>query len=139
MSISPQGELVVQLSNLRNLLLKRIEHQLSMHGISYTEFLVLSYLFKATNNRMRRIELAEIVGLSASGITRLLLPMEKIGLVEKESNPRDARVSLVKLTSAGKRVYTDAEMSFNFGAEAATKQLSPKRQDTLKELISKLS
>lgn len=50
---------------------------------------------------MRRIDLADSVGLSPSAVTRLLAPMEKPGLVEKEANPRDARVSLVKLSTAG--------------------------------------
>ncbi|MDZ7871614.1 MAG: MarR family transcriptional regulator [Rheinheimera sp.] len=48
----------------------------------------------------RRSDLVELVGLSPSGITRLLLPLEKIGRVEKERNPRDARVSLVILSEA---------------------------------------
>lgn len=31
------------------------------------------------------------MGLTASGVTRTLLPLEKIGLVGRESDPRDAR------------------------------------------------
>lgn len=38
----------------------------------------------------------------------MLLPMEKIGLVEKKVNPNDARVSLVSLASGGKKQLDEA-------------------------------
>ncbi|MCW9026764.1 MAG: MarR family winged helix-turn-helix transcriptional regulator, partial [Thiovulaceae bacterium] len=57
---------------------------------------------------MRRIDLADKVGMSASGITRLLNPMEKIKIVKKEINARDARVSFVKITIAGEELYNNA-------------------------------
>ncbi len=37
--------------------------------------------------------------------------MEKMGLVVKEANERDARVSYVKLTSAGERVFKEATIT----------------------------
>lgn len=87
---------------------------------------------------MRRIELAESIGLSASGITRLLLPMEKTGLVTKEVNPRDARVSLVKLTKTGKQMFNDSEKSLNQSAETLTRPLNDKQRDKFIELSDKL-
>lgn len=57
---------------------------------------------------MRRIDLAEKIGLTASGVTRILLPMEKIGLVSREINERDARVSYVLLASGGKAKLSEA-------------------------------
>ena len=70
-------KLVMSLSALHSKMLKRLESQLSIHGISFTEFLVMYQLNQAPGNTMRRIELAENIGLSASGVTRLLAPMEK--------------------------------------------------------------
>ncbi|MEI7750122.1 MAG: MarR family winged helix-turn-helix transcriptional regulator [Candidatus Moraniibacteriota bacterium] len=72
-------------------------------GLGFTEFIILSHLSEAGSAGIRRIDLAEKVGLTASGITRLLLPMEKIGLVKKEVNKDDARSSLVMIASGGKR------------------------------------
>ena len=83
---------------------------------------------------MRRIELAESIGLSASGITRLLLPMEKTGLVTKEVNPRDARVSLVKLTKTGKQMFNDSEKSLNQCAETLTHSLNNQQRDKFIDL-----
>ncbi len=81
--------------------LKKIDRHLSVHGIAFSEFMVMYHISLAPQQTIRRIDLAQEVGMSASGITRLLNPMEKIKLIEKEVNPRDARVSFVRLSNAG--------------------------------------
>ncbi|MFZ6801699.1 MarR family winged helix-turn-helix transcriptional regulator [Undibacterium sp. Di24W] len=124
-------QLIMSLSVLQTQMLKKVDQQLSVHGISFTEFTVMHHLNNAPNYSMRRIDLAESVGLSASGVTRLLLPMEKINLVEKEVNPRDARVSLVKLSDAGISLFQDALQSFEIGAANATRGLD---QDQIVQL-----
>ncbi|MGJ1329203.1 MULTISPECIES: MarR family winged helix-turn-helix transcriptional regulator [Sphingobacterium] len=84
---------------------------LSLHGLSLTDFLILHILSQVPGNRLRRIDLAESTGLTASGITRIISPMEKMGLVVKEHNDRDARVSYVKLTAAGDRILKEATVT----------------------------
>ncbi|WP_333863773.1 MarR family winged helix-turn-helix transcriptional regulator [Sphingobacterium sp.] len=84
---------------------------LSLHGLSLTDFMILHILSHAPSNRLRRIDLAESTGLTASGITRVISPMEKMGLVIKEHNDRDARVSYVKLTVAGDRIFREANVT----------------------------
>lgn len=76
--------------------------------IWFNDFIVLYHLDKAIDNKLKRIELAESVWLTASGITRLLLPMEKIGLISKEANPNDARISFVLLTKNWKKIFDEA-------------------------------
>ena len=51
---------------------------------------------------MSRIELAEKLGMTASGITRLLLPMEKVHLIKSGPVENDARVRAVVLADGGK-------------------------------------
>ncbi len=131
-------KLVIELSALHSSVLKRIESQLSIHGISFTEFLVMHRLSAAPSKTLRRIDLAESVGLSASGVTRVLKPMEKIHLVEKESNPRDARVSLVKLSRPGEVVYQDAFTSVEQSAESLAKALTQKQLASVLELLAAL-
>ena len=137
-TISPSMQLVLELSSLHTHFLKRLEHQLSIHGISFTELMVMHQLSRAANQTMRRIELADSIGLSASGVTRLLKPMEKIGLVEKDRNPRDARVSLVRLSKAGVRVYREAFASCSQSAESLSSPLTKKQLGTLLELVAAL-
>lgn len=57
---------------------------------------------------MRRVDLADAIGITSSGITRLLLPMEKIGLVRREAHDGDARVSYVVIARGGETKYREA-------------------------------
>lgn len=137
-SVTPSMELVIALSSLQSHLLKKIDLRLSAHGINFTEFMVMYHLNAAPNKTMRRIDLAESVGLSASGVTRLLTPMEKIKLVQKELNPRDARVSLVKLSKVGEQVFKDAFVSFKDSASSLLQALDSKQLSKFLELTKVL-
>ncbi len=130
-------QLAMQMSLTQTALNKKISNSLSIHGISFTEFQVMLNLSHAEKQSMRRIELAESVGLTASGVTRLLAPMEKIKLVEKEKNARDARVSLVKLSKAGKKVLQDALLTFEQASSGFMKNLKANEIQQMLKLIHK--
>src|SRR5437764_3750086 len=72
------------------------------HGLTLNDYEVLLHLAHAEGERLRRVDLAERVVLTASGITRLLEGLERSGYVKKETCASDARVSYAKLTGAGK-------------------------------------
>ncbi|MGA9573422.1 MAG: MarR family transcriptional regulator [Lysobacterales bacterium] len=137
-SATPAMQLVMDFSRLQAKILKRVDSGLSIHGISFTEYLVMCQLSRAPANTMRRIDLAESIGLSASGITRLLIPMEKIGLVKKEENPRDARVSLVRLSNAGAQMFKDASVSFGHSADLIMQAIDDKQLEQLARITEKL-
>lgn len=80
----------------------------SWHGISFADFGILLQLSLAPGARLRRVDLAEQLGLTASAVTRALLPLEKIGLVSRKPDPNDARVGYATLTATGRRVLTEA-------------------------------
>ena len=136
--MSQKEELIISLAKLQSQLTKRVDQHLSVHGISFSEFLVLHHLHDAPNKTMRRIDLAESVGLSASGITRLVNPMHKNHLVQKETNARDARVSLVQLSETGEELYVYAKISFEQSAEYILTSLSKKQITTLLTLTNSL-
>jgi DNA-binding MarR family transcriptional regulator len=95
---------------------KRLDSALGYHGISFSEYMVLHHLSSAKEHKLKRIDLAEKMSITASGITRMIGPMERIGLVEKEANTRDARISYVKLTKAGAEIFEDASTSIGEAA-----------------------
>jgi len=99
----------------------------AVHGIGLTEFMVLFHLNNAHKKTMRRIDLAKSIGLTASGVTRLVTPMVKIGLVQKELNPRDARVSSVKIAPAGGRVLKEASASFRSSSQELLQDIDHKK------------
>jgi DNA-binding MarR family transcriptional regulator len=120
-------------------LTKKADRALSVHGISLSEFMVLHHLNYAQNQVMSRTELADAVNLTASGVTRLLTPLEKIHLVEKEKNNRDARVSLVKLTFTGRDIYKYAFLSCKSTLDEVVREISPKQLSTVLEVLNKLA
>lgn len=84
-------------------LVRRFDARLGgLHGVSLADFTMLLRLGQAPGGRMRRVDLAEALGLTASGVTRGLAPLERIGLVTREPDARDARVAYASLTGTGK-------------------------------------
>lgn len=110
----------------------------AIHGIGLTEFMVLQSLSAAHNGSLRRIDIAESLGRTASGVTRMLMPMEKIGLVEKASSSRDARVSMVKISEAGERILDEANKSFEQKSAQILADLSDEQQTFLLESLQLL-
>ena len=104
--LSSSFHFFLHLAKVQSVMTRRFESALG--GLSLTEFMILYHLDEATNERIRRIDLAEKVGLTASGVTRLLAPMEKIGLIKREATETDARVSFVVLAPSGKRKLQEA-------------------------------
>ena len=134
MATSSAANTLIQLASVQARLLKKQDSWLMAHGISYREFLIMLQLRDSSDRHLKRIDLAERVGLSASGITRLLNPMEKIGLVAKEQGARDARFSLVRLTGAGEELLQDAEASFNARSDELLEHLDAKQRDAMETL-----
>ena len=104
--ISPSLKLFINLAKIHTVSSRRFSGGLD--GLGFSEFTIAFHLIQADGEKMRRVDLAEKMGLTASGVTRLLAPMEKIGLIKRESSEQDARVSYVTLTTAGKRNFADA-------------------------------
>jgi DNA-binding MarR family transcriptional regulator len=71
------------------------------HGLTINDYEVLLRLSRAPDRIMRRVDLAEQVVLTPSGITRLLEGLERCGYVDRASCPGDGRVKYAHLTEAG--------------------------------------
>jgi hypothetical protein len=90
---SENFEFCLRLTRAYATLTRRLDNALSnLHGLSFSDFMILYYLGRAPESRLRRVDLAERLGVTASGVTRSLLPLEKLGLVLRQPDPRDARV-----------------------------------------------
>jgi DNA-binding MarR family transcriptional regulator len=72
------------------------------HGLTINDYEVLLRLSRAESSRMRRVDLAQEVLLTPSGITRLLEGLERSGFVERVACEEDLRVSYAQLTTAGR-------------------------------------
>lgn len=128
-------KLFLQLSSMHTFFLKNISEPLAEHGIGYTEFLILYYLKNAQAESKRRIDLADHLGISVSAITKLLMPMQKIGLVQKEINPVKVRTSVVTITKAGKKACADAAVTIESITSELTRSLCPEQLNAYERLF----
>lgn len=80
----------------------------AIHGLALNEVLLLMHLERAPAERLSRVDLAKRLSVSPSTVTRMAAPLEKLRLVSREADKRDARLAYVVLSAAGKRVVGEA-------------------------------
>jgi DNA-binding MarR family transcriptional regulator len=123
------------LSLARTQLARDVDHPLSAHGISLADLAILRELRREPAQKLRRSELAQRLGITPSGIARQVAPLERIGLVDRESHDRDARLALVVLTDTGKQIVDEALQTAEAAADRA---LAARWSDAERERLSKL-
>jgi DNA-binding MarR family transcriptional regulator len=74
---------------------------LQAQGLSLTEYSMLTNLSEQPGRSMRMSELASLVSLSVSGLTRVVERLARQGLVERAKADTDGRGQLAVLTPAG--------------------------------------
>ncbi len=127
----------LEMTKFQTKIVRRLDS--GLNGISLNEFIIMYHLSQNSDGKMRRVDLADKLGLTASGITRLLLPMEKIGLIVRESDKNDARVSYVVLARGGQTKFKEGlERIELFGEELIPATKLKKIEETTK-LINDLS
>jgi DNA-binding MarR family transcriptional regulator len=110
------------------------------HGLTINDYGCLLLLSRAGEEGMRRIDLANQLQLSPSGITRLLDRLEDQGLVGKGECKSDARVSYAILTDAGLEKLKDAAPGHVEDIERRLSAvLSEEEMQTLTDLLGRLS
>jgi len=78
-----------------------IERDLAEHDLTLGDYQVLVYLSEAEGRSMRMCDLADLLQLSPSGLTRRLDGLVKSGFVRREPSTEDRRVMLAHLTTSG--------------------------------------
>ncbi len=80
----------------------RLDRELrAAHRLNLGEYAVLVNLSEAGPAGLRMSDLAELLLLSRSGLTRRIDALEKAGLVARRSCPNDGRGSMAQLTQLG--------------------------------------
>lgn len=85
-----------------------IERDLAVHNLTLGDYQVLVYLSEADERSMRMCDLADLLQLSPSGLTRRLDGLVKTGFVTRESSTTDRRVMKAQLTEEGFGALRDA-------------------------------
>jgi len=90
----------------------------AIHGLGLSDFAALYSLGEAPGGRLRRVDLARRLALTPSGVTRLLGPLERRGIVSRETSGDDARATYAVLTRSGKTLVKDATATVAVIAES---------------------
>jgi DNA-binding MarR family transcriptional regulator len=136
-SIDTSLSTVLDLARARTVVLRDVDAAIGVHhGIGLSDLALLLELREAPQHRMRRVDLAGRLGVTTSGVARQLAPLERIGLVTRESNPSDARLALVVLTPRGAEVAEEASATAEEAAALALSRLwSPEERQALAPLL----
>ena len=117
---------------------KRLDSSLgAIRGVSLAEYRLLRALADAPNAWASRVDLAHAVGLTPSGVTRALRPLEKLGLISTAKSKRDARLALASLTPAGLELVDDASAVVNDQMQLILER-SPAFREIMDEMIGLL-
>lgn len=92
--------------------MKRLDAELRReHGITVTEFDVLTALSDAPDRRLRMSALSARVLLSPAGVTHMVTRLERDGFVRREVDPSDRRKWFTVLTAEGEAVLRAARLT----------------------------
>jgi DNA-binding MarR family transcriptional regulator len=114
----------------------RVDAELGSHGLSLSDFAALHHLAQAPNARLRRVDLARRLAITPSGITRLLGPLERRGIVSREADGHDARATWAVLTKSGRTLTKDAAASVTELAESIFESLGERERAAFKKLAT---
>src|SRR5438093_1365297 len=109
------------------------------HGLTINDYEALLHLSHAENGSLRRVDLAERLMLTPSGVTRLLDGLERDGWVRKGQCDSDARVTYAVLTDEGRERLEAAAKSHLAQVRALFEEsLTAEELETLGELLGRL-
>jgi len=109
------------------------------HGLTINDYEALLHLSRAEDGSMRRVDLAERLSLTPSGVTRLLDGLERDGWVTKGQCDSDARVTYAVLTEEGReRLELAGQAHVSQIREIFVERFSDDELETLSELLGRL-
>jgi DNA-binding MarR family transcriptional regulator len=99
-----------------------LEEVLAAHRLSLQSFFVLDALSAAPERTLSQKQLVSAAGRTPGTTSVRLNRLQRAGLIERDRDPDDARVVLVRLTDAGAGLYERARVTY---AERAGQLVAP--------------
>ena len=119
---------------------RQLERELQAEqSLGLGEYEVLLLLVRADDRRLRMSELADLLGLSRSGVTRLVDRLQAEALVERASCDTDRRGSWAMLTDAGhKRLRRASPTHLRGVGQHFLDRIPPDELDALGRTLSRV-
>jgi DNA-binding MarR family transcriptional regulator len=109
------------------------------HGLTINDYDVLAQLARAPEQALKRVDLAERVLLTPSGITRLLKGLEDAGYVGNRPCKEDARVTYAVLTPQGRKKLGEARKTHVASVRALfSERFDSEELESLASLLERL-
>lgn len=118
--------------------LNRMEALLMSYGVTPARMPILMLLLNAGDAGIRPSDLAEQVGVTRATMTGLLDNLEKAGLIARESDPKDRRALVIKITAQGIAFAERVCPIHMRNIYTLLRDLSPADHTALRECLAKL-
>lgn len=93
-----------EVQNVANRFRRLGDENLQKEGITISQLRVIAYISCRGEQTVYQKDLEEHFEIRRSSVTGLLQNMEKSGLLERTSSPKDARVKILSLTEKGREL-----------------------------------
>ncbi|BBZ33616.1 MarR family winged helix-turn-helix transcriptional regulator [Mycolicibacterium confluentis] len=130
-------EVLGRIQRIASICNHRLDANLEPHGISRSEFNVLSALARA-GRPLRASEVVSTTMLSGASITKLTDGLVRRGLLDRQKSDRDGRVVLLALTDDGRTVVDEQLPRRLADDEQLIAGLTADERETLAGLLRKV-
>jgi DNA-binding MarR family transcriptional regulator len=104
-------------------------------GLSFPQYNVLRVLDASKNGKNKISDVGRIMLVPGANITGLAKRLEKDGFIIKKSDPEDDRVTLLEITSKGKKTLQNIETEKNQWLALMNRNLSKKEKVELLDKV----
>jgi DNA-binding MarR family transcriptional regulator len=108
------------------------------YDLSFPQYNILRVLDASTDGRSRITEVSRIMLVPGANITGLAKRLEKSGFIQRKSDPKDERVTLLEITPKGKNTLADIEMKRDQLLEKMLKGFLAKEKKELLDMVRRL-
>jgi DNA-binding MarR family transcriptional regulator len=108
------------------------------YQLSFPQYNILRVLDASTDGQSRITEVSRIMLVPGANITGLAKRLEKSGFIERKSDPKDERVTLLEITPQGKTALAEIEMRRDQLLEKMLKGFLAKEKKELLDMVRRL-
>lgn len=139
-TLSTTGVIVKSLFRCRNFIWENDHKIVDQFGLTWGQFETLVALrFVGSPYQLSPTQLYDAVQVSSGGLTKILIGLEKMGLVDRVDDPDDRRSRFVRLLPKGKdQVETLVDQLAQINGDFFSKAMDPDEGKELARLLGKL-